>query len=654
MFSLLKTIHIPRDTYRSGRWLPVLLFFLLTGPVFSQTVNFDSLARVTLKKKPTSFSEVDQAFNSFKRDTVKMKYLADESAKNNYFLGQSFAYNMLGVQARNKSSYDASIKYHKMALAIAEKAKNVDLRVMSLNMMGVTYRRMDAVRSALDYHKLALSIAENTPGKHESILRSTAVSLNSIGNIYLTLKQFDLAEEQFRKALKIEEQLNNKLGLAINYQNLGYVMEGKDSLDVALQNYKKSLKYNEEIDSELGIMICHNSIGQIYLKQNKPKQGLALIQPTIEVASEFGDNFYIAMANINTGWALATLGDYKEAEKYLKQGLSVALQHNLQASIADSYNQLSNLKEKEGNYNDALQYLKKYHEYDEKILNEKNLQYTSDLIIKYDTEKKKNQIELLEKENEIVKIRLTQNNKILIFIGLTMMLFVGLLFIIYRQYKLKNERKLLLVEQQMMRSQMNPHFLFNSLNSIKLYIINNDKEKAVYYLNKFSKLIRTILASSQEKEISLADELETMELYINIENLRFSNKINYGVTVDRDLNLNNIKIPSLILQPFLENSIWHGLSTKEGEKIIHINIKNEGSSYINIEVLDNGIGRAKSAELKQKKVLKQKSIGIDLTRERLTNFAKNYRNMFSLTFEDLYDQNNEPKGTKVILQVPLT
>ncbi len=629
------------------------LFLCCLHDLAAQQIDFDSLTTAIITRKPQSFSEIDEVYSNFKRDTLKMKALADLCHKNAYPAGESFAMNMLGVQARNRSDYDQSVIYHKTALSLAEKAKNTDLRIISLNMLGVTYRRIDAVRSALDYHKLALSIAEASKSKHESILRSTAVSFNSIGNIYLTLKQFDLAEEQFRKALEIEEQLGNKLGLAINYQNLGYVMEAKDSLEVALINYKKSLRFNEEIKSDIGLMICHNSIGQIYLKQNKPKQGLSLIQPTIKVATEFGDNFYVAMANINTGWALATLGEYKEAENYLKQGLSVALQHNMQSSIADSYYQLSNLKEKEGKYNDALQYLKKYQEYGEKILNEKNLQYTSDLIIKYDTEKKKNQIELLEKENEIVKIKLNQNNKVMVFMSLSMVLLVGLLFILYSQYKLRNEQKLLLVEQQMMRSQMNPHFLFNSLNSIKLYIINNDKEKAVYYLNKFSKLIRTILASSQEKEISLADELETMELYINIENLRFSNKINYGVSFDHDLNLHEIKIPSLILQPFLENSIWHGLSTKEGEKIIHINIKKEDPSYIDIEILDNGIGRAKSAELKQKKVLKQKSIGIDLTKERLSNFARNYKNMFSLTFTDLYDQNNEPSGTKVILKIPL-
>lgn len=110
----------------------------------------------------------------------------------------------------------------------------------------------------------------------------------------------------------------------------------------------------------------------------------------------------------------------------------------------------------------------------------------------------------------------------------------------------------------MLKSQMNPHFIFNSLNSIKLYIINNEKENTVYYLNKFAKLIRKILVVSNEKDISLADELDTMKLYMNIENIRFSNEIDFQINIDKDINLENIRIPSLILQPFLENSLWHG------------------------------------------------------------------------------------------------
>ncbi len=204
-----------------------------------------------------------------------------------------------------------------------------------------------------------------------------------------------------------------------------------------------------------------------------------------------------------------------------------------------------------------------------------------------------------------------------------------------------------------LRSQMNPHFIFNSLNSIKRHIIDNEKENAVYYLNKFSKLIRKVLATTREREISLADELETMELYINIENIRFNNAIDFNIDVEDGLQIDTLKIPSLILQPFLENAIWHGLSLKDGEKKLEMQIEKKGRAHVLIHIMDNGIGRKKSSELKSKKIHKPDSMGIKLTEERLKNFAQDHKYGCDLVFTDLFDENNSPIGTKVTLKIPL-
>ncbi len=203
-----------------------------------------------------------------------------------------------------------------------------------------------------------------------------------------------------------------------------------------------------------------------------------------------------------------------------------------------------------------------------------------------------------------------------------------------------------------LQNQMNPHFIFNSLNSIKLFIIKNDKEKAVYYLNKFSKLIRKILATSREKVVSLENELETISLYVNIENMRFKNELNFNIITEKSINTQTIKIPPLILQPFIENAIWHGLSAKKGKKIITINITKLNKNYIQIAIIDNGIGRKNSEKIKQKKHLKKKSYGLQLTKERLNNFSKNYKNSYHLSFLDLIE-NNQAIGTKICLDLPI-
>jgi len=219
--------------------------------------------------------------------------------------------------------------------------------------------------------------------------------------------------------------------------------------------------------------------------------------------------------------------------------------------------------------------------------------------------------------------------------------------------KINYEKELTELKMTSLRNQMNPHFIFNSLNSIKLYIINNEKENAVYYLNKFSKLIRKILSTTREKEITLAEEIETMELYLKIENIRFNNEIEFTFDIDKTLNVNTIKVPGLFLQPFLENALWHGLSLKKGQKKLTVNIKNDKSNYVNIRLTDNGIGRERSDQINKQKMLKKNSIGIKLTQERLKNFFKDYQQRYSLDFKDLYEENGEAKGTEVILKLPL-
>ncbi|UWX54356.1 histidine kinase [Maribacter litopenaei] len=205
-----------------------------------------------------------------------------------------------------------------------------------------------------------------------------------------------------------------------------------------------------------------------------------------------------------------------------------------------------------------------------------------------------------------------------------------------------------------LRSAMNPHFIFNSLNSIKRYIIDSDKEKAVYYMNKFAKLIRRILASTMEKESSLSDELETMELYVNIENLRFSNEIEFSIACGQDINPTGIKIPSLLLQPFLENAIWHGLSPKKENMELKIILSKHMKTQVRIEILDNGIGLRKSRHIKERKVHKNDSVGISLSKERLEHFSQQYETEGQIVILDMETLEEGKSGTKVVIDLPYT
>jgi sensor histidine kinase YesM len=466
-----------------------------------------------------------------------MKHLAIESHFLKYKEGECYALNSLGIIYRNFSLYTKALENHKQAEELSQEVNNKELMMLSLNMQGVVYRRMDFVRSALDYHAKALNIANTVETPSYDIKLGIAVSQNSMGNIYLSLKQYDLALEQFTNSLTIEKSLNNKLGLAINYENIGFIKEAEGRLEDALKYYETSLEYNNEINSEVGRVICNNSIVQIYIKQKKVLVALKLSESTLIKALEVGDQFYISTSYMNLGWVKYELNHLTQAEKYLNIALDISKKYGLKLSEIEVYNRLSELNTKKGDYQTALQEFKMAKELEKSINNERD--------------RKSNTIKALADENELVKTKLEKNKLALLF-GLLGIILVSILFTVYDRHKnLKQEKKILTLEQDMLRSQMNPHFLFNSLNSIKLYIINNEKENAVYYLNKFAKLIRKILAASSEKEIPLSDELDTMELYMNIENIRFSNAIEFKILIDENVNTHNIKVPSLIIQPFL-------------------------------------------------------------------------------------------------------
>lgn len=211
------------------------------------------------------------------------------------------------------------------------------------------------------------------------------------------------------------------------------------------------------------------------------------------------------------------------------------------------------------------------------------------------------------------------------------------------------EKEITLLHLQSLRNQMNPHFIFNALNSIKVYLIENDKENAVTYLNKFAKLIRMVLESSGMFSIPLGEELDIARLYVSLESIRFEKNINFDLFVGEDVDLTNSKVPPLILQPFLENAIWHGLNTKKGDKKIVLKVWSLGKILM-VSIRDNGIGRKKSEELKLNKSIKKQSLGIKLTSERLRYFNDSENVNYHFKFIDYFGQTGQ-EGTEVVLHL---
>lgn len=248
------------------------------------------------------------------------------------------------------------------------------------------------------------------------------------------------------------------------------------------------------------------------------------------------------------------------------------------------------------------------------------------------------------------------------FLTLTIILFLVLIWLIYqyrvneikKKEKLKTayNKKIAELESKALRSQMNPHFVFNSLNSIQNFIVKNDIVSSSNYLNKFARLTRLIFDHSQQQFITIEQELNAIKTYLEIEQLRFTNKFDYSITIDPNIDMQSMEIPPMIIQPFIENAIWHGIMHQESIKgNISIEIKKQ-VNFIEISIEDNGIGRKASMDLKSKNGSEHQSSGMRLTKDRLNILNK--ENNFEIETEiiDLYEEGNKAKGTKIIIKIP--
>jgi len=242
---------------------------------------------------------------------------------------------------------------------------------------------------------------------------------------------------------------------------------------------------------------------------------------------------------------------------------------------------------------------------------------------------------------------------VLFLIGLTLFLMKLRTSAVRKKEKLKAsfDKKILETDMKLLQSQLNSHFLFNSLNSIKNYIIKNETTLAASYLTNFAQLIRVVLNNSQYKSISLSSEIKALELYISLEALRFEGKFDYNIEISNDIDKEKEKVPPLLLQPIVENAIWHGLMHQDKKGKIDIVVQSN-SKNIQYSITDNGIGRKRAQELKSKTATHKKTFGLKLSSERLETIKKMYNMNISIEIIDLFDIEGNASGTKVIISFP--
>ena len=355
--------------------------------------------------------------------------------------------------------------------------------------------------------------------------------------------------------------------------------------------------------------------------------------------------------------AIAILSDKsfdKEIDKETIKSGNLELKKEAAKTLSEAYL-------KTGNEQKALQTYEQYVELLNKLYQQKEEEFSSISNLNKQVSESQWRIDFLEKNKEIYDAELLvlakdqklqeenmkfQRWSIITLIAIAILLIV-LLIVGLKRYKLQQKHNLFL-DLKSLRTQMNPHFIFNALNSVNGFIARNDELNANKYLVRFSKLMRSILDNSESDFIPLSNEISLLELYLQLEHSRFADKFNYDFKVDENIDIKNYQIPPMLIQPYIENAIWHGLRYKESGGLLSVSIAKEKDNLA-ITIQDNGIGRTKSQELKSENQKKMKSRGIKNTQKRLEILEKIYKKQIHLSIKDV-QENGE--GTLVEIIIP--
>lgn len=321
-------------------------------------------------------------------------------------------------------------------------------------------------------------------------------------------------------------------------------------------------------------------------------------------------------------------------------------------SLTTSYLHMSKILESLGDINEGFRYHKLYHAYKDTL---NDIARNRDMLamqIRFESEKKTQQINKLSQENELAKYKIWLNNVLVgVLIGVAVIIAIIAILLI-RQNRLKTLQQTNKLKQRLFRSQLNPHFIFNSIASIQNAIISEEPVNASRYLARFSKLVRNILDSTVMDAISLEEEINTIENYLALQKLRYEELFEYRIEISDDLDPDNIFIPPMLLQPFVENAIEHGIRNKDEAGIVSVRfIKIDDELCIELE--DNGVGRKAAEKILKNQNKNHKSLSSKIIQERIKIFNRRSKKKIKLEIIDLSDNSGEGCGTKVILRTPI-
>ncbi|UZD23565.1 tetratricopeptide repeat-containing sensor histidine kinase [Algoriphagus halophytocola] len=484
---------------------------------------------------------------------------------------------------------------------------------------------------ALDYYYTALAIAEQN-SKLEAFQWSIK---GNIATIYYE-------QEEYQKALSLfEEVATNSQSSALTASlNIANIYGALDQNDSAIYYFKKALDYDQLKSNPLQLANLYSNLSLIYVQNDQPEEGVKMAEKSLNLVDSLEIDFVKPTAYANAAMAFLGVGDLDKAEILAKESLQLSENQGNIFLQKSAWGTLSDVFAAKSDFEGSLKAYKRFSVLKDSLNNQNRRVAVSRKQMAFDFDKERAQaLAELEREKIVRKYSLILANLIVLI------LLCGVYFYKKRRDALaeKNEAEFRALvsetELKALRAQMNPHFIFNSLNSIGDYILKNDLDDAQDYLSSFGKLMRLVLENSVQKEISLSDDVAFLELYLQVENKRQPAKFNYTIHLAENLEAQNILVPPMLLQPFVENCIWHAFPGREENGEININYQKLGD-FLHCKVEDNGIGR-KVTSLGLGK--KSKGISITESRIRILNEQSGLEGKLQIT--------DKPEGAGTIIEI---
>lgn len=669
--SLVKSLqmHLQPDTIRLAMLNDLAFYYKESDPA-KGVVTADSAIVLALalednRRLASAYNYKGLNYASMGEDSTALYWLGkclSIHRKSHNAKGEAAALHNMGISYANLSRYQKALECQQQAYQLCQAVNNQYAMAVITNSIGVVYLFLSDYPRALSHYFQALHLHEQMKDT-----LNIGIAYTNIGLVYYHAADLKKSLSYQEAAVKIFEQRGADYNLQNALANVGNVYVDSGEVKKALGFYVRALEVNKRLDNRSGMASDFMNMGTAYYRANDLAGAWRYLQRALALYRQTGNDYgagqalnylvdiYLSADDALLGkMGIAANTRLAEAMRLQEEGIKMGLVSGNLEIQRDGWQNTSTLFTRKREFARALDAYKKYIVLRDSIFNDDKRAEITRLTMQYGFDKKEAAAKARQEQEKTLALEVIDRQKRIknsIMGGASVLLFAGLIsFAFYkrkrdaqvRQREAELKAEVTDTEMKALRAQMNPHFIFNSLNSISEFIHQHETETADYYLARFAALMRMILEHSQQKEIPLADDLRALEIYMQLEALRLNQKFTYEIDVAKNIDGENTLVPPLLLQPFVENSIWHGMADKPGKGKIRIEIRKE-KDMINCVVEDNGTGM----KTKHRHGKEQKSLGMKITVSRIALLNKVRKTNGSVNLL------NQAEGMRVEIRLPL-